>query len=224
MNFGAFLSVGAFLSLTLMWSPAYAYSLKALDQAKKGCIPTVNQDQADAVIRRFNLRTINAKQDEVRALGTGLFWIEKLNGGTPYKYAKAKGPHLYPFQFFERWGASRQTGSRIEISRNGERQYGRNVAQLVHELGHFVGNQGAYAEYRDAMKGTSLCIVSPYSRSRFNENFAENFAAFVTYPAALKNNNAVGCQRSYAYFKKAFVKSELADKCAGGRLKADDYN
>lgn len=212
-----------FMTLTVGTNAAFAVAVKANQKAARGCVPRISLEQAQDEIKKFNLKTINAKPEEIRTLGTGLFWVEKLAGNKPLTQATARG-NGYSFRFYERHGVSRQTGNQIEISRNGAKQYGQNVAQLIHELGHFVGNNGAYAEYRTAMKG-KYCIVSSYSASRFGEQFAENFAAFVTNPGLIKNSNNAGCKASYEFFsKKLFVRGDLADKCALGHLKADDYN
>lgn len=219
------ISVGLMFVLSTGASPAFALSVKHEPKAAKGCVPLVGLEDARAAMKRFNLAAVNAQPEEIRALGTGLFWVEKLAGNKPLRYAKSDD-RPYSFRFIDARGSSRQTGGGIIISRNGKRQNGRNVAQLVHELGHFVGNNGAYAEYRAAMKG-KFCIVSGYSGSRFNEQFAENFAAYVTYPALIKNKarTNAACRASYEFFsKKLFVRGDLADKCALGRLKADDYN
>lgn len=218
-------SVGALFYLSTVWTaPASARSVKAEPRAARGCIPQVTKEQADAVIRRFNLRTVNARPEEIRALGTGLFWIEKLNGNQVLRKAKSNSVNSYPFRFSNGAGNSHQGADAIYITRNGSKNYGQNVAQLIHELGHYVGNNGAYAEYRKAV-GTRFCIVSSYSASRFNEQFAENFAAFVSNPAVIRDNKSAACQASYRYFSKTlFVRGDLADKCAVGRLKAEDYN
>ena len=220
------ISVGLMVAFTMSASNTFAASVKNDPKAKKGCVPLVTVEKAREVMKRFNLGAVNATQEEVRALGTGLFWVEKLSDNKPLRYAKSDSRNGYPFRFISAHGVSRQTGGGIIISRNGARQNGRNVAQLVHELGHFVGNNGAYGEYRTAMKG-KFCIVSGYSGSRFNEQFAENFAAFVTHPSLIKTKarTNAACKASYEFFsKKLFVRGDLADKCALGRLKSDDYN
>lgn len=212
-----------FATLTVVSPSAFAIAVKANPKAARGCIPRVSLQVAQAEMKKFNLAAVNAKPEEIRTLGTGLFWVEKLAGGKPLSLATAQA-NPYSFRFANGYGVSRQTGGGIQITRNGQKNYGQNVAQLVHELGHFVGNNGGYEAYREAMKGR-YCIVSSYSASRFNEQFAENFAAFVANPNIIKANKSVGCQRSYQFFsKRLFARGDLAEKCAVGTLKSDDYN
>lgn len=199
-------------------SSAFAESVKANPEAARGCIPRVSLPRANAVIERFHLDHVNATKEEIQALGTALVWIEKLNGGEPLQIAVADQADGYTYKFISEMGASQQMGGAIMIRRNGEKQNGQNVAQLVHELGHFIGNRGVYGDYHAAIKG-SYCVVSSYSDDKFNEQFAEAFATFVTYPEHMKAINTPGCQRAYAFFKnQLFAKGELADKCAAGAL------
>lgn len=201
-----------------------ADSVKHVPEAARGCIPALSLPKANAAIERYNLDQSNATKDELRALGTALHWIERLNGGEPLHGAVADSNTGYTFKFRSGKGFSEQTKSEIIIRRNGEQQLGKNVAQLVHELGHFLGNNGAYEEYREAMKG-SYCVVSGYSDDKFNEQFAEAFAAFVTFPKLMKAVDSTGCRKAYDYFsRKLFSNGHLAEKCADGTLRAGvDY-
>lgn len=215
---------GLVTALMLVSSVSFAKSVKHFAPAVKGCIPKVSREAADAVIQRFNVKTVGAQEEEIIALGTGLTWIEKLNDGRPLPYAVWPGREPYGFRFHAGAGNSSQGAMEIQISRNGAKQYGRNVAQLVHELGHLVGNAGAYAQYREATGG-KYCVVSGYSDDRANEQFAEVFAAFVTYPSLIKDNKSAACQAAYKYFsEKLFAKGALADKCYSQTLKeGEDY-
>ena len=208
-----------FISLVLFCSSfARAESVKANPVAAKGCVPAVSLRDSEQIILRFHLHPVNAKESEIRTIGTALTWIEKLNDNRPLKQSSGGQNWDYNIQFFSRIGPSRQTGHGVEISRNGARNYGNNVAQIVHELGHFVGNNGAYDEYREAMDG-ELCNVSSYSMSRFNEQFAEVFAAFVTKPSIIKNNKSRGCRLAYKFMsEKMFSKGDLANLCLSGPL------
>lgn len=224
MNNGSHLFKAVMILSIFLSAQARAAAVKHFAPASKGCIPTVSLDQARGVMARFNVTTKNATVEEERALGTGLVWIEKLNDGAPIQSAIWRGRQPYPFQFNNSFGYSRQTGGGIHIARHGNREFGRNVAQLVHELGHLVGNMGVYAEYRKAVNNR-YCVVSGYSDDRANEQFAEVFAAFVTHPSLIRDNKSAACQAAYKFFKeKLFAKGELADKCATKTLKAgEDY-
>lgn len=200
------------LAMLFACNSAFALSVKHNKAAARGCIPRISQAEAQAAIKRFNLTTQNAKPEEIRALGTGLVWIEKLNGGRPLPEAVAKGSP-YAFIFKDGNGHSRQTGGGIILKRNGAKNYSTNVAQLVHELGHLVGNQGGYGQYRKYV-GTKPCVVSSYSASKFNEQFAEVFAAFVTYPELIENNDSKACQMAFQFFSRAmFDNGNLAKTC-----------
>lgn len=212
-----------FVVLAAMPIAARAASVKSMAEAADGCIPRVSLPRANAVIERFNLSHVNATKEEIRALGTALVWIEKLNGGEPLDVAVADESG-YTFKFLSEMGSSQQMVNSIVVRRNGEKQNGQNVAQLVHELGHFIGNRGLYGEYRAATKG-AYCVVSGYSDDKFNEQFAEVFAAFVTVPRLMKSISSPGCQRAYAFFRdRVFANGALADKCAADTLEAGvDY-
>jgi hypothetical protein len=197
---------------------AQADSVKARAEAAQGCIPKVSLPRANAVIERFQLDHVNATKEEIQSLGTALVWIEKLNGGEPLPVAVASEDDGYTYKFLSEMGSSQQMEHAIVVRRNGEKKNGENVAQLVHELGHFIGNRGVYGAYRAATKG-SYCVVSSYSDDKPNEQFAEAFAAFVTVPDLMKSIDSPGCKRAYAFFKnELFAKGELADKCAADAL------
>lgn len=213
--------LGLLISVT-GFTTAEAASVKAMPEAAKGCIPTVSLPRANAAIERFNLSHVNASREEIQALGTGLVWIEQLNGGETPEIAIANDG--YSFRFVSEMGASQQLANSIMIRRNGAKKNGENVAQLVHELGHLIGNRGMYGEYRAAMKGT-MCVVSGYSDDKANEQFAEVFAAFVTVPGHMRSIESVGCKRAYAFFSQnVFKNGALATKCATDSLEAGvDY-
>ena len=161
------LMLGLMLGLILT-QPAQAIAVKSNPEAAHGCTPPVTMAKAAAAIERFHLREISATPEETRTLGTALLWIEKLNGGKPLEDAVADAVTGYTYHFVQGVGHSQQLGHGIIIRRNGEKNYGQNVAQLVHELGHFLGNNGAYADYRKATKG-QFCNVSTYSLANPNE-------------------------------------------------------
>lgn len=192
---------------------AFGLAVKHDSVAAKGCMNIVSLSQAESALARFNLTTENAKESEIRALGTGLMWIEDLNGDRPLAMAKGPGSRPYPFIFKNAGKNSRQTGAGIEIARQGGKQFGSNVAQLVHELGHLVGNQGAYAMYREHV-GSAPCVVSGYSDDKFNEQFAEVFAAFVTKPELIAESKSAACKKAFKFFSQTlFSTGEKARQC-----------
>jgi hypothetical protein len=194
---------------------AHALSVKADQLAIRGCISKVSVRQATEIVERYNYELIGATILETRSVGTTLTWIERLNGGKPFQYAIPR--EGYGVRFREKKGNSAQKLGEIAINRNGALNYGENIAQLAHEIGHLVGNNGLYAQYREAIGHTKrhpkFCRVSGYSDDKANEQFAEVFAAFVTRPELIRDNKSDTCKKAYAFFKKVFANGGLADKC-----------
>lgn len=214
---GAVRSTVLTVATVLVSVQAFAYSVKSLAPAAKGCIPRVTLEKAKEAIGKFKLQTKNATPQETIALGTGLHWIAALNGGEPLE--EAIGRNGYNYLFRTGFGSSHQAANEIVITRNGGKNYGENIAQLVHELGHYIGNNGAYDEYRKVMNGKN-CVVSSYSQSRFNEQFAEAFATFVAYPKLMKEIGSPGCRIAYEFFsKQLFSNGLLADRCISKSLR-----
>lgn len=193
----------------------HALSVKADPLATRGCIPKVSVAEAKKIVDQYNYKLIGATPMETRSIGTSLTFIERLNGGKTFTPAVAR--EGYGVRFREKKGHSAQRSGEIAINRNGDLKYGENVAQLTHEIGHLVGNNGLYEEYRTALGHTrrhpKYCKVSGYSTSRANEQFAEAFAAFVTRPELIKDSKDPNCKKAWAFFKKKFPGHALADKC-----------
>lgn len=201
-------------SVLLFVSPlVWGLAVKHDAVAAKGCTNIVSQNEAESALRRFNLTTSNATNAEVRAVGTGLVWIEELNGGRPLAWAMGQGSRPYPFKFQNNGANSWQAGDGIHIARRGEKHFGTNVAQLIHELGHLVGNAGGYALYRKQV-GATPCVVSGYSDDKPNEQFAEVFAAFVTKPELIADSNTSACRKAFKFMRDTlFASGEKARDC-----------
>lgn len=83
---------------------------------------------------------------------------------------------------------------------------------FVHELGHFVANKhGLYGVYKKLV--TKRCKLSGYmhqnsagkKHTKINEEFAEVFAAYLTYPRKLRKR----CPKSFSFMKeKVFLGSK----------------
>lgn len=187
-------------SLVVLVPGAQGESVKADTMAAKGCTPRVSVAEARAALKRFHLQTLNARPREVQTLGTALVWIEKLNGGKPLSEAVVEGGYVYNFQNAHRF--SHQASGEIRVNRNGIKNYGENTAQLVHELGHLIGNRGGYEAYHDFMGPHHYCRVSSYSDDNLHEQFAEVFAAFVTRPDLIKRNPSPDCRKAFQFFAK----------------------
>jgi|GEM_PF-3180122 len=212
-------SLGITLFLFFSINTLAASVVKSTQSGARGCLNRLSSEEAQREISDFNLTTKNANSLEKQTLGTALAWIKMLNGNKPLSLAQGQPGKPYPFTFTDRWGESQQFANRIEIRRNGSKNYGTNIAQLVHELGHYVGNNGAYQSYNKAM-GNRRCQVSNYSMNRKrNEQFAEVFAAFVASPDLIKNNPSTGCQLAWDFFtNKLFEDGSKANSCLPAKL------
>lgn len=141
---------------------------------------------------------------ELKSLAKGLEQIERLRGGealpknwrTQYNYITSrnqKGKYTW-----------NQGVSAINVRRPKGSSKGENVTRLMHELGHKVGNTGAYGQYRRYV-GKYRCQITNYCKHKHNEEFAEAFAAYITMPDKLKTS----CPRAFKYFsRKLFPESE----------------
>lgn len=158
-------------------------------------------------------RELSASEKE--ALAKVIYTVESLGDGS-FEYHK--GAH---YRFGNIWGPSRFDGRYIQINPGGQNmkaldnksQGGRdNHGVIAHELGHFIGHKGLYTEYRREVGGG--CHVSKYSKKRFNEEFADVFAAYVTNPDLLKNKGPY-CDLAIKFFDKKFGvdKGQVANNC-----------
>lgn len=217
------------LAALLVSPAAMAASVKADPIAAHGCLSRVSVADAEAAITRFNLKTANATPREIQTLGTALTWIEKLNDGRPLARAIAATGYSYNFQDATR--NSHQAPGEIRVNRNGPKKYGENAAQLVHELGHLIGNsdetgkpnpdQNIYIDYINFVGPRSYCMVSTYADDNSHEQFAEVFAAFVTRPALLKRDPSPACKKAYEFLStKLFAptSSAVAQRCMTHQL------
>ncbi len=197
----------------------YRYSLKNYDKPSKGCYPVsrISLTEAEDIIKLQNLETNGANKLEKRTLGAALTWMHYLNGDTPLRTAYWKGSGEYEIKIVDGDGSSGQRWDHIIIRRNGDKEHGESVAQHVHELGHLVGNNGAYGSYKSHMANTGegWCNVSSYSLSRFNEQFAEVFTAFVTEPELLTKNSKTpkACKAAFEFFEDWFSAGNRVQEC-----------
>lgn len=171
-------------------------------------------DEAHQVIKAFKFPIpATATEEEIQKLGSVLLTIQNLNGGTPLREAMSNGS--YGFRYENGDGHSAQQPQYILISRNGAKDFGMSAAQIAHELGHLVGNQGGYPRYQAAVNG-EFCQITRYSyvSGNANEQFAEVFAAFVTAPWILQNHGSRACNKAWLFFRNEFFQNgELAEEC-----------
>lgn len=177
------------------------HTLKREIKAATGaCLaPVKDIHEAKEILKRNRIRVgKKANHKQIISIAVGVQQIELLAGGPPDFIAGAY------FKFPKRLPYSRQTPIAIEMGAN---HMDGNIGHVMHELGHYVGNQGLYELYR-ANVGichfTKYCKVH-YSKSRYrNEEFAETWAAFITHPELLKNSDQAGCREAFDFFAELF--------------------
>lgn len=144
------------------------------------CIDPI-QGESREILRRNGI-TYSGKPNEaeLEALAKGIGQIERLLGRpipaswrTKYNFINGSG----------RWN---QGATGINVRRRPGDGKGTNVARLMHELGHKVGNSGAYDQF-SKFPGASKCRITGYAGTKRNECFAEVFAAYVTFPDLLQH-------------------------------------
>lgn len=141
---------------------------------------------------------------ELNALARGIQQVERLLGRTLPSNWRTN------FNYINAGGKWNQSGSGINVRRPAGTKKGENIARLMHEYGHLVGNSGAYDQYRKYTNGKK-CGITGYAlkRSKPNEQFSEVFSAYVTYPDLLQAR----CPRAFDFFsQKLFPHS--ADRVA----------
>jgi hypothetical protein len=195
----------------------YSYSLKHHPRPRKGCYPVENisVEEAKELLASQNLTVKGATDKEIRTLGAGVYWVQYLNDGV-LQTGTYRGKNRYPFIINNSNGAGQRV-DHIKIGRSGKKNFGLSVAQHIHEWAHLIGNNGAYQTYRDHLNktGEGYCSVSGYSNSKFNEQFAEVFTAFVTEPKILLDNASTpkACRAVYEFFENWFNAGNRALDC-----------
>lgn len=177
-----------------------AYALYQHSGSKNGYCMAPPSGDPQAVLNRNGIKTSgNPRKAELKALAKGISQIERLNGGPmPNKWKTT-------YNFINAGGAWNQGASSINVRRPSGSDKGENVTRMMHELGHKVGNSGAYGDYNSYTKGKS-CGLTHYCKNRArgrNEEFAEVFAAYVVNPDLLKKN----CPESYNFFNRRLFKA-----------------
>ena len=176
----------------------------------KCVVPVVkNEAEADAVLAEHQITVIDRDENgsiakEKQNLARGVLQAKALYGGRFPPFINTQ------FEFSSRVGHSRQLGysnGKYRISMNrcdskGNNCAPNNVAHMMHELGHQVGNsklKGGMTYYEAYDRAVGDCHTSRYSKTNDNEEFADAFAAFTTNPEHLLNGDGA-CKRAYAFF------------------------
>lgn len=182
----------------------------------------LSQKKIDVALARMILQrnqvktTSNVTHLELIALARGINKIEELHGKP---FPGIAGVNFIYTSSDSVWN---QSSGPIKVNRNWSTDTGmhsRNVGMLMHELGHYVGNNknpenpAAYAKYFRAVP--TPCHFSWYAQQSRNEEFADVFASFIVNPKNLLKMGSPGCKKAYEFFKtKVFPKEPLA-KCPG---------
>ncbi|WP_374029886.1 hypothetical protein [Bdellovibrio bacteriovorus] len=130
----------------------------------------------------------NPSQSEIAALAKGVGQVERLLGD-PLPH-----PWRQNYKFIDASGKWNQGPTTINIRRPRGSAKGTNVGRMMHELGHKVGNSGVYQSYAK-FTGRTRCRITGYAASKFNEEFAEVFEAYVVYPDLL----AQKCPKAFEF-------------------------
>jgi hypothetical protein len=91
-----------------------------------------------------------------------------------------------------------------------------NRAMLAHELGHYIGHQGIYRAYLNAVAGRNGvgCLISGYAGKRRTEEWAEVFAAFVT-NRNLFSGKGSQCAEAFSFLKSIFGEEDIVTPSLG---------
>lgn len=172
----------------------------------------IDAGSARVILQRNGVTTTsNIASDELIALAVGIQRVEELHGRP---FAGVKGAHFIYTESARVWN---QTSGPIRINRRWSNNTGmntENVGMLMHELGHYVGNNksplnsASYLKYFRAVP--ERCLFSWYAAQSRNEEYADVFATFIVNPENLLRFGSVGCRKAYEFFrKKVFTKGQL---------------
>lgn len=136
-------------------------------------------------------------EKDLNALARGLAQLERIHGGPIPETWRT------PFKFSDQAGGWAQRWDSIYV--NKKTYGGDNVAALMHELGHKIGNADGMKLFSEYLKNAQDCGITPYAKSRRGqfprgEEFAEVFSAFITNPDDLEKE----CPSAFSAMKKIF--------------------
>lgn len=155
------------------------------------CIPRTSESP-EKVLKRNGIRTIGKPTAaEVKALAKGIGQVERLLGDPIPKSWQQD------YQYHSATGKWNQGAHTINVRRPVGSPKGSNVGRLMHELGHKVGNAGVYSQYASYTRGAD-CKITGYATTKDNEEFAEVFSAYVTYPDLLQQK----CPKAFEFMSK----------------------
>jgi len=118
-------------------------------------------------------------------------------------------------------GPSRRYGNQIQLRRGGQNRAGcaghsshggvDNVALIVHELGHYIGNPSGYNGLMRATGGKH-CMVSNYADNNAAEHFSEVLTAYMLLPERFIGKGAA-CDKAFNYMKQLFGEPDMTKSC-----------
>jgi hypothetical protein len=167
---------------------------------------------AREILKRNSVTTTaNATKKEIIALAIGIQRVEQLHGKA---FPGVQGVHYIYTQASRVWN---QHAGPIHVNRNWSIDTGmnsENIGMLIHELGHYVGNNknplntASYAKYFKAVP--EPCYFSWYSLQSRNEEYADVFSTFILNPNNLLKFGSRGCRKAYEFLRKeAFGKGKM---------------
>ncbi|AZZ37198.1 hypothetical protein CIK05_10510 [Bdellovibrio sp. qaytius] len=187
VKFAATLSMTAILFFNS--SMAQAYTLYHIQNAADGlCLPEQDSSPEEVLHRNGIKQSGNPTPEETTALAKGLAQVENLNGSPIPQSWRLN------FNYMTATGDWDQSESRLNVKRPKGSDDGTNIGRLMHELGHKVGDSGVYQKYA-SYTGHARCAISEYATSKFNEEFAEVFSAYIVYPDLLEKK----CPQAFSF-------------------------
>ena len=187
----------------------HLHSMKRDEATAMGqCLAPVNTvGEAKRILVRNNVQVGRETNDrQLISVAMGIQQLQLLSGNRANFVSGAT------FRFLKNSRYSSQRPNGIYMGAN--HQDG-NVSHVMHELGHYAGNQGLYAGY----KQLGRCNLTSYSHKVWsaetarNEEFAEAFAAFVASPGRLRDSQEQACRDVFAYFSKHYPNAQKYAIC-----------
>jgi hypothetical protein len=183
-------------------SAGYIYAENA-SAHRGGCIKA-SDESPETVLRRNGINAVGSySRSDLAALAKGIAQVERINGG-PLPKAWSTD-----FNFINARGAWNQASHAINVRK--QSYGGDNVAALMHEYGHKLGNANNGAIYSKYFRLAKACGITPYSRKKRTEEFAEVFCVYLVNPDDLKAK----CPSAYSAMTEIFKAPENVCGSAG---------
>jgi hypothetical protein len=182
-------------------------------------IPVLRRSVRSNEQSRIDLHS-SANSNLRRVLSKVLLAFDRIGTGIPH-LRNSSGTNIIFDNGRSAGGPSRRIGNQIQLRRGNQNRAGcaghsthggvDNVALIVHELGHVVGNPTGYDGLMRATGGRH-CMVSNYSDNNRAEHFAEVMTAYMLLPERFIGKGAA-CDRAFNYMKSMFGEPDMTKSC-----------